>query len=197
MSRVKQYDRIELLDKAVELFRNQGFNGTSTSELVETLGVNRKSMYAEFGSKQQLFEAVLERYDEHHLTRVISRFETEGAGVAGILSAFKYYASAGEGPYRGLGCLMCNTAVDRGGLEESSGKFVDAYISRLSQAFHQALITARNQNELTTSIDVGQLAGFLTTVLIGMASSLRAKAPAEQLWASYHMVANMLEGFSS
>ncbi len=58
MSRAKQYDRTELLDRAVELFRRQGFNGTSTAELVAEFGVNRKSMYAEFGSKQQLFEAL-------------------------------------------------------------------------------------------------------------------------------------------
>ena len=59
MAGVKRYDRIELLDRAIELFRRQGFNGTSTAELVAELGVNRKSMYAEFGSKQELFEGGL------------------------------------------------------------------------------------------------------------------------------------------
>lgn len=61
MGRQKQYDRTELLDRAVELFRRQGFNGTTTAELVAELDVNRKSMYAEFGSKQELFEAAPER----------------------------------------------------------------------------------------------------------------------------------------
>ena len=75
MSRPKQYDRTELLDRAVELFRRQGFNGTSTAELVSELGVNRKSMYAEFGSKQQLFEAVLEHYNENQLSRVLASLE--------------------------------------------------------------------------------------------------------------------------
>ena len=42
MGMAKQYDRTELLDRAVELFRRQGFNGTSTSELVAELGVNRE-----------------------------------------------------------------------------------------------------------------------------------------------------------
>ena len=44
MSPTKQYDRAELLDTAIEVFRLQGFNGTSTAELVDELGVNRKSM---------------------------------------------------------------------------------------------------------------------------------------------------------
>ena len=77
MSRPKQYDRTELLDRAVELFRRGGFNGTSTAALVDELGVNRKTMYAEFGSKQELFEAVLERYDidPRRVGFVTSRYE--------------------------------------------------------------------------------------------------------------------------
>ena len=80
MGRTKQYDREELLDRAVELFRRQGFNGTSTAELVEELGVNRKSMYAEFGSKQELFERTLEHYNDNHLTRVLAPIEAADAG---------------------------------------------------------------------------------------------------------------------
>ena len=58
---MKQYDRTDLLDKAMDLFHRQGFHGTSTAELVDELGVNRKSMYAEFGSKQGLLRAVMTR----------------------------------------------------------------------------------------------------------------------------------------
>ena len=38
MGRSKQYERTELLDRAVELFRRHGFNGTSTAALVAELG---------------------------------------------------------------------------------------------------------------------------------------------------------------
>ena len=66
MPGTKSYKRDDLLDRAIEIFRRQGYAGTSTAELVEELGVNRKSMYAEFGSKQGLFEAALERFAEGH-----------------------------------------------------------------------------------------------------------------------------------
>jgi TetR/AcrR family transcriptional repressor of nem operon len=56
----------------VEVFRLQGFSGTSTAELVTELGVNRKTMYAYFGSKQILFDAALERYNQSHLSRVLA-----------------------------------------------------------------------------------------------------------------------------
>ena len=196
MSRAKQYDRIELLNKAVELFRRQGFNGTSTAELVAELGVNRKSMYAEFGSKQQLFEATLAHYNENHLTRVLSPLEIPDANINSIKQAFYGYASAIDSPFRGLGCLMCNTAVERGALDPGSGHYVAAYLERLTRAFRQALDNAQQDGTVDTKVNLDEMAGFLTTTLIGIAASVRANASSAQVWATYEVVIKMLEGIS-
>ena len=76
----KSYDREKVLDRAIELFRRLGYSATSTAELVDELGINRKSMYAEFGSKQELFEAALARYSQEHLSRVLAPIEAPDAG---------------------------------------------------------------------------------------------------------------------
>ena len=148
MGRTKQYERTALLDKAVELFRKHGFNGTSTAELVEELGVNRKSMYAEFGSKQELFEATLAHYNDNHLSRVLSPIEAPDAGLDAIRTAFIGYASASEGWASGRGCLLCNTAVERGALDPASGEHVAAYLERISRAFGNALENGRRSGDL-------------------------------------------------
>ncbi len=197
MSRTKQYDRIELLDRAVELFRRKGFNGTSTAELVAEFGVNRKSMYAEFGSKQHLFEATLEYYNRKHLTRVLAPLEAPDASIDGIRRAFHGYASASEGPFRGLGCLMCNTAVERGALDPGSERYVAAYLERLTRAFRHALRNAQQGGEIDQSVNLDEVAGFLTTSLIGMAASIRAKAPPEQLWAAYNVVTGVVNSLTT
>ena len=193
MSKAKQYDRNELLDRAVELFRRQGYNGTSTAELVAEFGVNRKSMYAEFGSKQKLFEATLEHYNRKHLSRVLAPLEAPDASLDGIHQALYGYASASEGPFRGLGCLMCNTAVERGALDPGSGLFVASYLERITQAFHHALSNAQQDGEINPTIDLNEIAGFLTTMLIGMAASIRAEAPPAQLWATYTVVKKVID----
>ena len=193
MGRAKQYDRTELLDTAVELFRRQGFNGTSTAELVEELGVNRKSMYAEFGSKQQLFEAALERYNSEHLSRVLAPIEAPDAGIETIREAFTGYAAASEGWFRGRGCLMCNTAVERGALDPGSGRYVAAYLERITRAFRHALSNAQRAGELDATADLDELAAFLTTALIGVAASIRAEAPPEQLHAAARVATSMLD----
>ena len=193
MGRPKKYDRTELLDTSVELFRQRGFNGTSTAELVAELGVNRKSMYAEFGSKQGLFEATLEHYERNHLSRVLSPIEAPDAGVDAIRQAFSDYASASEGWFNGKGCLMCNTAVERGALDPASGRYVAAYLERLTRAFRHALVNAREAGDISESADIDELASFFTTALIGVAACVRAEAPPEQLHAAAAVATSVLD----
>lgn len=193
MSERKQYDRSELLDKAVEMFRLRGFNGTSTAELVAELGVNRKSMYAEFGSKQGLFEAALERYDEKHLTAVLAPIEAPDAGADAIRTAFAGYTSASTGWARGRGCLMCNTAVERGALDPASGRYVAAYLDRITRGFRHALGNARRRCEIDPATDLDELAAFFTTALIGVAASIRAEAPPEQVRAACTVASSVLD----
>ena len=193
MGRTKQYERTELLDRAVELFRRQGFNGTSTAELVDELGVNRKTMYAEFGSKQKLFEAVLERYSRKHLTRVLAPIEVPDAGADAIRQAFTGYASASEGWFQGRGCLMCNTAVERGALDPGSGRYVAAYLERLTRAFRGALDNARQAGDVDEAADLDDLAAFFTTALIGVAACIRAEAPPEQVRAASAVATSLLD----
>lgn len=197
MGRAKQYERTDLLDRAIELFRLQGFNGTSTAELAEELGINRKSMYAEFGSKQGLFEAALERYDEKHLTSVLAPLEAADAGVDAIRQAFTGYASASEGWFHGRGCLMANTAVERGALDEASGRFTAAYLDRITSAFHNALRNGQSSGDLGPKADIEELAAFFTTALIGVAASIRAEASPAQLHAASRVTTSLLDCASS
>ena len=193
MAGVKQYDRTQLLDRAIELFRRQGFNGTSTAELVEELGVNRKSMYAEFGSKQELFEAALERYAAHHLTNVIGPIEAPDAGPDAIRGAFEGYASASDGWAQGRGCLLCNTAVERGALDPGARRHVAAYLERLTAAFHHALANGQRQGRVTADADLDGLSAYFTTALIGVAACIRAEAPPAQVKAACSIATSILD----
>ena len=176
MRGAKKYKRDELLDKAIELFRRQGYAGASTADLVEALGVNRKSMYAEFGAKQDLFEAALKKYSEDNLTRVLAPIEAPDADASAIRAALSGYASAIDGRFRGLGCLMANTAVERAALDPASAEFVDAYFARLTAGFRNALGNAQAAGEVCAETDLDELAAFFTMTVFGISAMIRANA---------------------
>ena len=179
----KGYKREEVLDRAIELFRRNGFSATSTAELVEELGINRKSMYAEFGSKQDLFEAALERYSAINLSRVLGPIEAPDANAQTIRNAFLGYASASETKYSGLGCLMANTAVERAALDPGSARFVDAYLERLTKGFRNALENACHDGDVDKEANLDDLAAHFVNSVVGISALLRAKATPEQMYA--------------
>ena len=190
----KGYNREEVLDLAIELFRRQGYSATSTAELVEELGMNRKSMYAEFGSKQELFEAALERYSEINLSRVLGPIEAPDANAQSIRDAFVGYASASETKFNGLGCLMANTAVERAALDPGSAKFVDAYLNRLSKGFRNALENARKDGDVSEAANLDDLAAHFVNAVVGISALLRAKATPEQIYAAGRGITSVLGG---
>ena len=184
MAGVKQYERMELLDRAMDLFHRQGYNGTSTAELVSELGINRKSMYAEFGSKQQLFHAALDRYNSTSLTAVLSAVESDVIGLDAIRSTFLGFASASEDWAQGRGCLLCNTALERSVLDPSTGDHVDAYFERLTAAFGRALHQGQESGDLSSSANVEDLAAFFTMALVGIATLAKGRAQPDQIHAA-------------
>ena len=177
MGRPKEFDRDQVLGKATELFRRLGFAATSTQRLVEHLGINRKSMYAEFGSKQELFEAALERYDKVTVGRNFGPLETPRAGLTEVRQVIELFARGATGKASGLGCLLCNTAVERAAADKATRRFVDRYFERLTDAFENALDNAQCAGEIDLEVDTIAQARFLTSAVLGIAVLVRAKAP--------------------
>ena len=192
MSGVKQYDRSELLDRAMDLFHRRSFTGTSTAELVEELGVNRKSMYAEFGSKQGLFEAALDHYNATSLSAVLAAVEAVDAGPDAIRSTFAGFAAASEDWAQGRGCLLCNTAVERSVLDSACGDHVDAYFDRLTNAFKSALHNGQQTGEINNTADLDDLAAFFTMALIGVAALAKGRAQPDRIHAACRVVLDTL-----
>ncbi|MBP2242961.1 AcrR family transcriptional regulator [Cytobacillus eiseniae] len=54
--------RNEILDAADELFAQKGFDGTSTNDILNKVGIARGTLYHHFKSKEDIMDALIERY---------------------------------------------------------------------------------------------------------------------------------------
>ncbi|MEA3413489.1 MAG: TetR/AcrR family transcriptional regulator [Pseudomonadota bacterium] len=61
-----QFDKDQALDEAMQVFWANGYSGTSLNQLTSALGINKPSLYAAFGNKEQLYCRALERYGSRY-----------------------------------------------------------------------------------------------------------------------------------
>src|SRR3984885_11024772 len=64
MGRPKNFNREEVLEKAMPVFWKQGFADTSLQDLERGTGVNKSGLYSEFRDKEDFFVACLRHYLE-------------------------------------------------------------------------------------------------------------------------------------
>lgn len=194
MGRKKHYNRDELIKKATAIFREHGFAGTSSQMLVDGLGVNRFSLYAEFENKQALFDAALEYYNNTAVERNFGPLETPTAKIKEIRILLEFFASASKGPSSGRGCLLCNTAVEFGPTDPNGSEFVQRYFKRISKAFYKALSNSRNKGLLRDTVTLKKEADFFTATTLGLFVMIRAKAPKKVIENAAKMAIAHLEG---
>src|SRR2546429_687575 len=60
--RPRAFDPDVALERAMHVFWAKGYEGASLSDLTRAMRINRPSLYAAFGNKEQLFRKVLDRY---------------------------------------------------------------------------------------------------------------------------------------
>ncbi len=175
MGRRKTYERETIAARAMELFWLHGFHGVSTQALVEHMNVNRYSLYAEFGSKQGLYEAALALYEERVVTSHFARLEGPDAGLAELRWVFDFFASAARTPGSERGCFLCNVATERGPHDPASQGFVAAYLDRISDAIQNALQLAQASGDVRADVDVAEEAQLLASTLVGFFVLLRSQ----------------------
>jgi TetR/AcrR family transcriptional repressor of nem operon len=176
MGRKKKYDRDDLIKRALRIFREHGFSNTSTQMLIEGLGINRFSLYAEFESKLKLFEIVLSKYENENVERNFGPLEKPDAGIREIQGLFEFLATSGNGPAAGLGCLLCNTAVEFGSDDLTDSGAVNRYFNRISDAFRNALQNEQENGRLRSVVEINKEADYFAASTLGLFVLIRSKA---------------------
>ena len=139
MARPIEYDRQEVLEKAVQTFWMNGYEGTTVSMLISATGMTSRSMYNLFGSKNGLFKAALENYYDRGIHNSISMLKKE-TGLAAI-RGFVMRTLLAE-PLNG--CMFVNTLSDRNVIEPDCLGLVERHFKNMEKIFAEKIVYARH-----------------------------------------------------
>ncbi|MFE4710291.1 TetR/AcrR family transcriptional regulator [Paenibacillus sp. NPDC056722] len=161
MARSKEFDTNLVLHKAMEVFGHYGYEGTSLQILLDGLGIARQSLYDTYGTKRDLFVKAVKHYLNEKSSAVVSYLERTESVKQSIEKIFSEIVATLQDADRRKECLILYSAIDQVPHDPEIAALFEQDRIRLEKAFHEALIRAKDQNELNTQQDLLALAKYL------------------------------------
>jgi TetR/AcrR family transcriptional repressor of nem operon len=171
MPRRKEFDREEVLLKAMLVFRDKGYAATSMQDLVRRMGINRFSLYQTFKSKHELFVQALHAYYENVAMPFFARLRDSDQGLRVLETTLLKMVSRikrGESPN---GCLLCNTMAELGAkTDKRTAAILARYLTRVENDFHAALVRAKARKEISADVNARERAKVFVAYSTGLLS---------------------------
>jgi AcrR family transcriptional regulator len=186
MGRPREFDVELALDRALDVFWRNGYEGTSIADLTTAMGINPPSLYAAFGNKAGLYRKAVDRYVERrtefwnealnaptargmveHLLRESADFLTEECNPPGCMLV--------------RGALSCSEAEDALQRELTARRTIGEVRLR------ERLQHAKDDGTMPSDLDPADYARYIMVVLEGMSVRAAGGATREEL----HKVADM------
>ncbi|SCE88502.1 transcriptional regulator, TetR family [Micromonospora coriariae] len=191
--RPRGFDADEALERAVEVFWRQGYEGASVSDLTAAMGINKPSLYAAYGGKEELFRKVVARYAEQDMGYARNALAQPTAYQV-VATLLRDNVLAVTRPDRPAGCLSIQGGTACSTQNAPVAGFLAA--SRLAgeRALADRFTSAVAEGDLPANADPAALARFVMIVTEGQSVHAAAGVSREDL----HQAAEIaLAGFAA
>jgi AcrR family transcriptional regulator len=166
--RPREFDVDCALDSALNVFWQKGYEGTSLTDLTLAMGITRPSLYAAFGSKEELFHKVLDRYATGPAAFVAEALTAPTARevASRLLTGSVELLTCPKNPH---GCLMVQAALSSGDQAEAVREELSSYRLARETAIRRRFEEARDSGDLPPDSNAADLARFVAIVMQGLA----------------------------
>lgn len=130
--RYKEFNRNRVLETCIPMFWKNGFRACAISDIVEETGVNRFSLYEEFGNKEGILLAALKLYKERYSSKNFKLLNQEGSTEI-ILKDFYLSYFNREKPQDG--CFVIHVGTELADSDEGVKAFLKEYIDDLKRLY--------------------------------------------------------------
>jgi AcrR family transcriptional regulator len=168
VGRPREFDIDEALDKAVEVFSEQGYHGTSIADLRDAMGLTAGSLYKAFKDKHAIFLAAFDRYKQVRNGLLDEELANASSGRDGVYRMLCFYAEGAYGEAGRRGCLAVGTAVELAIFDDEAALRVGRSMDRFQATFEALIHRGQEDGSVGRSIDAGATARLLLAVVQGL-----------------------------
>jgi len=144
MARPTQYNLEKVLDNAMDIFWEKGYESVSMADLVTCTSLNRRTMYSLFKDKEGLFRRTLDNYYTKRSVEKINILKNNlgKKGIELFLLSFEF-----EENFKG--CLFSNSMQEKEFLNEETYNIPKEYFNLISTQIEKNLIRAKEDGEFS------------------------------------------------
>jgi TetR/AcrR family transcriptional repressor of nem operon len=165
MPRNKEFDYDEKLVTARNLFWKKGYNATTMNDLVDTLAINRSSLYLAYGNKHELFLKSLANY----IQQKDNQYSEAAKKSKKPLEAIRHIIlSVTASAIQDTSCLFTNSVFELATTDTQVSGMLRKQTIKAIDLFEQLLNQAKEEGSLKSSKEPRALAHFLVSGLVSI-----------------------------
>ncbi len=173
MARKSKFDKDEKLLDAMTLFWQKGYANTAISDLIDTLKINRFSLYNSYGDKQNLYYMALDAYLERISFPSIEILATANAGWPELKQFLSEFAKRQR--QSSCGCFMQNALIEHAGEDDTVLERGHRLFDLLLARFTDCLQYAKDHKQIPANLPAHELATLVLCQMQGIRVLGKAK----------------------
>jgi TetR/AcrR family transcriptional repressor of nem operon len=140
MSRPIEFDRPQAVNRALVLFWQKGYQATSLTDLLETMGIGRSSFYAAFTDKRIFYIECLDLFADRTL-HLLQAAPSEMPPVEALEHFFKqnFLGLKEIGVKKNWGCMLVNTVLEMAGVDDELSERASHHLNTMELGFKNLL----------------------------------------------------------
>lgn len=169
MARTVEFNECEIIDKAMNVFWEKGYQATSMQDLVDAMQINRSSIYNTIGDKHQLFMKCISSYFDNAMIEIKEKVAKETSAKQALINIINDKAAWIVDCEKG--CLGIKTVFEIAPEDNEVRKLMSQNNEIFLQFLAEVVQKAIDDKELDGSEDSMLMAEYIMTSFTGWKQS--------------------------
>ncbi len=168
-------EREKTLSSAIDVFWRHGYEDTKMEDVVLATGLNRYTLYSNFGGKRDLFLEALRHYKCQSGDILWDGLDDDALPPLSALRRVAAYIIHQMQSYQ-AGCLLCNVAAQEARKDPIIAERVQEFIAVIENSMVIAMERAAQRGELAPWLTPNRAASLFMTMKLGCGAKAAAGA---------------------
>lgn len=175
MSKQTKFNRDDVIEKAKNLYWEKGYHATSMRNLQDVIDMRPGSIYAAFGSKENLFKEVLNRYAQEGAEQLANSMAQEKTTLGGLKQFIRNVTLCNKETVPSGMCMIVKsiaelTQDDNSDLLANAMAILEKVEASFALIFQQAI----DNGEISKDKKPAELARYLQVQIMGLKTYVQA-----------------------